>query len=96
MILAAADYAEGKGPPPAELELAFLCRQYRCLPRGGGIYDQLAGELERMHLALNVYEAIKDFRSQESKDIGEWIRTHKNNDWKIVKKIKEMRKTSDG
>jgi len=55
--MAAADYAEGaiKEPPPL-LAKGLLCRQWKALPRPGGIDDQPAW-FQSMTAALNVYEA---------------------------------------
>lgn len=59
MILAAADCAEGKGPPPPELELAWQAKQWNALPEPGGLRDQRVGELARMSAALNTYNAVR-------------------------------------
>jgi len=96
MILAAADCADGKAPPPEELELALQCRQWHCLPEAGGIRDQRAGEMERMKIAINVYDAMQVYNDVGGKDVGKWIENHKNGAWKIVKMVQKLRKDIHG
>ena len=70
MILAAAACADGTGPPPPELELAWQMEAYHALPEPGGLRDQHAGELRRCSAALNTYRAVKAFR--HSRDWVSW------------------------
>ena len=59
--MAAADCAEGKGPPPPELRLYWECRDLGALPRAGGVQDQPAGLIQRMRAANNVYTVQKAY-----------------------------------
>ena len=68
LIRAAADYAEGNGPTPPELQLYWQCRDLNALPYAGGVLDQPAGLVQRMRAANNVYQAQKAFMSMRLPD----------------------------
>lgn len=60
MILEVADYIDGiTAEPPPDLKRAWKCKSWGVLPKWGGLEDQRLGELERMSLCLNVYNAMK-------------------------------------
>jgi len=61
--------AEGDGPPPPELRLAWQCQRWGGLPDAGGIYDQDALTLYRMSSLSNVYDTVKKVRSMVGKEI---------------------------
>jgi len=61
------------------------------LPEAGGIRDQGAGELGKMSIVLSIYDAIRSYNDNEGKDVGEWIKQHKNDAWRIVKRVNELR-----
>jgi len=91
MILAAADHAENpkKHPPPPELELAWQCKALNTSPEPGGIRDQRAGEVRRMLTALNVYNAVKSYRT--SRNLNTWTDNYPEQ-WKIVEEVRKLRK----
>jgi len=88
MILAAADCAEGKGPPPPELQMAWQARQWSTLPETGGLRDQQAGELYRMATAENVYEAVRAWR--RSTNWAQWAKENPD-EWEIVCMVRRLR-----
>ena len=75
----------GEGPPPAPLILGWQCRGYNALPEGGGLRDQLAGDLERITVALNTYDAVKSWHRMfyGLGNPNEWVR-HNRDAWKIT------------
>ena len=89
MILAAAACADGKGPPPPELELAWQARAWGTLPEPGGLRDQRAGELQRMAAALNTHDAWGARRRHTN-----WVRWAKESpeSWRIVLFVQRLRK----
>jgi len=76
-------------PPPFELELAWQCKQFNCLPYSGGLLDQPAGLVKRMAIAYNVWEAIKTRHEYGSK-YDEFIKDHPNMH-EICKQVEELR-----
>lgn len=62
------DYADGNGPPPPDLELAFLCLPYH-LPDSGAIHDQDYGTLMRMRGAYNIYAVLNRLRNMVGNQI---------------------------
>jgi hypothetical protein len=88
--LAAAEFAEDKGLPPDELRLAFRCQQWGTLPHSGGLFDQPAGLVERMTTAINVYNAVKAWRSAAARDAGDFVKNNPDA-WRIVKTVMELR-----
>lgn len=93
MILAAADYAEGREgvSPPPELQLAWNCKTWGALPNGGGLLDQPAGLVERMTAALNAYDTIRSMKA--AANIAVWQRSHPEMA-RIYARISELRKAS--
>lgn len=63
LILAAANYADGEGEKPGELELYEQCIFWHVLPRAGGVLDQPFGLLDRMKSLLNVVEVVKSYNT---------------------------------
>ena len=88
MILAAVACAEGNGPPPPELELAWDARAWNTLPEDGGLRDQRAGELRRMSAALNAYDAMKAFHA--STDKAQWAQDRPGQ-WEILQYVMTLR-----
>lgn len=88
MILAAAACAEGSGPPPPELELAWQVRGWGALPEPGGLRDQRAGELRRMSVALNAYGAVRAFHA--SSDKAKWARDYPGQ-WEVFQHVMTLR-----
>lgn len=88
--MAAAEFAEDKGLPPDELRLAFRCQQWGTLPRSGGLLDQPAGIVERMTIALNVYNAVKAWRGAAANNAGEFIKNNPDA-WRTMKMVMELR-----
>lgn len=43
---------------PVELEMGFDCLRFQTLPEAGGLYDQLAGDVEKMTAAINTHTAV--------------------------------------
>ena len=92
MILAAADAAEGLGPPPEELQLAWHVKRWGSLPRAGGLDDQPVGLVARMATAGNVYDAIRSWRKSPN-----WIKWQADNPgaWDVVQAVIELRKQAE-
>jgi len=88
MILAVALCAEGQGPPPPELRLAWQARMWSTLPEPGGLRDQRAGEIQRMAAAWNTYQAIRSWR--RSSDWSGWAARNPE-DWRLVQYVLELR-----
>ena len=91
MILAAADCAEGKGPPPGELVLGWQAQSWQALPEAGGLRDQPAGLLERMSTSLRVYEAMKTYADSPPGYEGEFAKRNPRA-WAIVLGVMELRR----
>ena len=87
--MAAADAAEGKGFVPEELRLAFRCQQWGSLPMSGGLLDQPAGLVEKMTVAINVFNAWKYHVSRDPKSDAEYF---KSDTWKVAKEVIDLRK----
>lgn len=90
MILAAATFGEGKGPPPDELKLYLDCRRWRGLPRAGGILDQPAGLLERMEACRAAMQAAKAYQERTPGSDAGWKQTHPG-EWSWIKRIRKLR-----
>ena len=90
MILAAADCAEGKGPPPGELTLGWQAKCWGALPEAGGLKDQPAGLLEKMSTCVSVYDAMRAYKACPPGQEGEFSRRQPDA-WRIVLSIREMR-----
>ncbi|MGI6730464.1 MAG: hypothetical protein ACOX5F_00995 [Anaerovoracaceae bacterium] len=69
LIQQAADAAAGKSPPPFELEVLWMCRQFGCLPEGGGYLDQDARLMGRAVMCEEVYQLVKKWRGMAVKDL---------------------------
>ena len=89
-MMAAADYAEGKGTPPEELRLAFRCQQWGTLPCSGGLLDQPAGLVDRMTLVLNTHNAWGAWLKRDPGKDGEFVKAYPDT-WRIVQHIIELR-----
>lgn len=88
--MAAAEFAEDKGLPPDELRLAFRCQQWGTLPCSGGLLDQPAGLVERMTIAVNVYNAIREWRQSAVNNAKDFVKNNPDA-WRIVKMVLDMR-----
>ena len=77
--------AEGDGPPPPELRLAWQCQRWGGLPDAGGIYDQDALTLYRMSSLGNVYDTVKKVRSM----IGKEIHRMSKSDRRLIKFLRD-------
>ena len=94
-MLAAADYAEGIGSAPAELDLAFQSEQWGTLPESGGLLDQPLGLVSRMGAALNIYRAIGSSIHRGKMSLVEWSNANPTA-WKILATVEKMRRNNDG
>jgi hypothetical protein len=90
MILAAAAFSDGKGPPPDELQLYLECRKWRRLPRAGGILDQPAGLLQRMNACWEATQAVRAYGERKPGTDAAWKQAHPN-EWAWVKQVRELR-----
>ncbi len=88
MILAAADCADGKGPPPPDLILAWQARTWNTLPEPGGLRDQYAGELARMSAAMNTYDAWR--RRRHHQNWAKWAKDDPKS-WHIILHVQKLR-----
>jgi hypothetical protein len=57
------------GPPPPELELAWQCQRWHCLPSSGALLDQDARTMYRMAALLNVNDALSHLRNCSGEQI---------------------------
>ena len=87
--MAAADCAEGKGPPPTELLYHWKAQNYETLPFSGGTAEQPAGLIERMTAAGNAYYAWKGLSQSGNKNT--W-RKDNPDAWKTCVYIMDLRK----
>src|SRR3972149_6746011 len=92
LYLAVADYVDGNGECPDELEAAFDAQEFNIAPNVGGRDEQPAGQLRRMRVALNVYRAWSAWKRRPagSKDLIDWIKNHP--EYSIVKHVQEIRR----
>lgn len=88
--MAAAEFAEDKGLPPDELRLAFRCQQWGTLPCTGGLLDQPAGLVERMTIAINVYNSMKAWQQSAARNAKDFVKNNPDT-WRIVKMVLDMR-----
>jgi hypothetical protein len=86
--LAAADCGLKEGESPPELKLAQLCERWRALPEAGGLLDQPAGLIEKMSIAVNVFNAHRAMR--ESGDWATWM-TENPQGAEMINWVKELR-----
>jgi len=91
MILAAADCAEGKGPPPGELTLAWQAQSWQALPEAGGLRDQPAGLLDRMGASLRVHDAMRAYADSPAGHEGEFAKRNPRA-WAIVLSVMGLRR----
>lgn len=92
MILAAADAAQDQGPPPEELRMAWRCEKWG-MPRGQGWLNEPAGMVDKMTVALNVYNAFRAWRNRPREgELGKsWLKDHPEIR-KIVFDVRDLRK----
>ena len=92
MILAAADYAEGKGKPPPELVDYLRTERFNALPFAGGWKDQPHRFVERSIIYHNVFNAIRQYKdaAKDGKSFKDWIK-HNRDTMKIINGVKDMR-----
>lgn len=91
MILAAADAAEGKGPPPPDLELAWDCQTFGGLPEAGALRDQPAGLLKRARVALNVYNSVRLFTAPPGDATYVDLANRHPREWRVYQDVLRMR-----
>lgn len=73
-----------------ELTTAWQCQKWHCLPEPGGLRDQRAGEVQRMTIVLNVWEAWYAWKHRKGGDELEFKNKHPEW-WDLVLKVEEMR-----
>jgi len=95
MILAAVNYAEGKGPPPPDLLTAFAARRWGALPEAGGLRDQPAGELDRMSATLNAFDAWSAWMNRDPEPATEWVKANPEM-WKLVQGLMGLKNDGRG
>jgi len=86
MILAAALCAEGKGPPPIELEYAWQSNN-GMLPNKGGLRDQPYALIKRMYACFNVWQAMNDYMKHDMDT--KWVKSNPDK-WRIVVGILDL------
>lgn len=74
LLEAAVLAAKGKGNPPPELELAWLCGDYH-LPESGGVFDQDYQLFRTMRILNNVHSAVTHLFSLSGEDINKRLST---------------------
>lgn len=63
------DFVDNDGQPPAQLQTAFLSKQWETLPETGGLYDQDAALLKQMTVLYNIYQALVRLRNAKGDEI---------------------------
>lgn len=76
---------DGGGPPPPDLELAFLCMPHH-LPDAGAINDQDYATLIRMRGAYNIYSTLSRVRNMT----GAQIHDLTNEERRLLALIRDM------
>jgi len=71
------------------LNLYFLAQRFGKLPEDGGLRDQIAGELDRMAAAYDVYAAVRLYRSWPIDKMSEFPTKHPDV-WRIIKDMMEL------
>ena len=91
-MLAAAAAAEWDRPAPEELIMAWDCQHWNTLPEPGGLLDQPAGLVQRMNIALNIFDSYESrLRAIMSDvDMQKWSEDNPRA-WKIVGRIERVR-----
>lgn len=84
LIQAAVDAAIDDGPPPPELQLAWMCGEYH-LPEHGGIYDQDAKTFYSMRSAENIYRVLGKMRNLKGADIHRLT----DGERKLIKRLRD-------
>ena len=77
-----------KPSPPKELLLAWQCREWKSLPRTGGILDQPVGLMEMLSYVLRIHDAHKAWRNKTPGKEDELP----EGTYEIIKLIENMRK----
>jgi len=92
MILAAADFAAGKGNAPRELQWVFDHDRWGVMPNRGGLLDQPAGAVRRMRECENVYRTVRFYieHGPEPGHTAEWQSANADTQ-KILDDIEELR-----
>lgn len=62
-------FADGEGPPPAELRLARWCERFQCLPSAGGLYEQEYRTVFLMSVLDGIHRAVSKLRNAHGADI---------------------------
>ena len=92
-MIRAADCAVDKEiPPPPLLSLYWQCQRYGALPEQGGLYDQPAGELERMTQLYNIYYAHQE--QARAHDGARWADDNPGL-FRIIAKMYRLRNEAD-
>ncbi len=60
---------DGKTPAPPELQLAWSCERWHCLPDSGAYLDQDYQLMTRITVLLNIYSAYSHYRNSQGKQI---------------------------
>jgi hypothetical protein len=92
LILDVADYFQRQpgAVEPEALALARQVRQWHTLPEAGGLRDQRAGEMDRLAVAENVYNALLAWKKCPANQIKRWVATHPEA-WRICKLVEKLR-----
>lgn len=88
MILAAADFADGKTKvAPRELTLLWNCDRFEALPKAGGLLDQPYGLMLRMRMCENVHGAMQLWKASK----WETFEREHPAEWDIVQQVMSLR-----
>ena len=79
LVLAVARYADQGGQAPKDLTLAWDCQRYHCLPKAGGLEEQLVRTMARMRAAQNVYDAMSAYHAADRAGVisAEWMQRNR-------------------
>jgi len=79
MILAAVLFAEGKCDQPPELRYWLDYKQFKVLPRAGGLDDQVYGQLTKMMAVGHAYTiwGIRKYQGRRYRELT-------TEDWKLI------------
>ena len=73
-------------PAPPDLELAWQCERWHCLPDGPSLYEQDAQTMYRMAVLSNIYGSLSRLRNAH----GEQIHYLSDQDRNILGTLKRL------
>lgn len=85
LIQAAVDAVDGNAPAPPELQLAWNCERWKCLPEAGAYLEQEHSLMMRMNVLNNIYGAYSHYRNAH----GAQIHSLSESERRILRALKD-------